>query len=351
MRSPITSNASRRNAAALSKPQFAITLSDTLNESMPLGVFISWSGNKSHKVAQALREWLPLIYLDKIDPFLSSHDIAAGSRGGDTIASRLGQCRVGIFCLTGENLLAPWILFEAGAISKVVGESFVCTYLMGIDVSHLDPPLSQFQASLADKEGTKRIVETIHKALGESAPGVQLVERSFEAVWNGLKQELQSIESEPSDAPAPARKPEGEILEELVTMMRSQRLDGLENAVIRLGQQIQLLLTREPSPTRSSLRSEIPSHLSAVFAPWDLQLISDSQKAILVHNLEAAGLSQASEALKQSELSTTKDGSTVRILAPALLLPDLAHERVTEMIKFVLAVRLVSMLPDNPLTS
>lgn len=37
-------------------------------------VFISWSGNKSHKVAMIFREWLPSV-IQSLEPYVSSEDI------------------------------------------------------------------------------------------------------------------------------------------------------------------------------------------------------------------------------------------------------------------------------------
>ena len=51
-------------------------------------VFISWSGEKSRAVAQALREWLPYIN-SEIEPWMSDADIDLGKRWSDQVAKEL----------------------------------------------------------------------------------------------------------------------------------------------------------------------------------------------------------------------------------------------------------------------
>ena len=50
-------------------------------------------------------------------PWMSETDIEKGTRGLSELAKALEAIKVGISCLTPENLSAPWLLFEAGARS------------------------------------------------------------------------------------------------------------------------------------------------------------------------------------------------------------------------------------------
>jgi hypothetical protein len=82
-------------------------------------VFISWSGERSRAVAEALREWLPNV-IQTVNLWVSLADIEKGARWSTDITAQLEECSVGLICLTPENLSAPWLLFEAGALSKMV---------------------------------------------------------------------------------------------------------------------------------------------------------------------------------------------------------------------------------------
>jgi len=77
-------------------------------------VFISWSGEPSRSVAQALRDWPPMV-VQHVEPWMSDEDIESGGRWNDQIAAELEQADYGIICLTSTNLDRPWLLFEADA--------------------------------------------------------------------------------------------------------------------------------------------------------------------------------------------------------------------------------------------
>jgi len=85
-------------------------------------LFISWSGKLSHKIAKELQEWFPLV-INQLEPFVSGESIKKGDRWILDIFSELEQSNFGIVCLTKENLLESWIMFEAGALSKNISQS------------------------------------------------------------------------------------------------------------------------------------------------------------------------------------------------------------------------------------
>src|SRR4051794_19228421 len=98
---------------------------------------------------------------------MSAEDIDKGARWGNEIASELEACDFGIICLTPANLQAPWIYFEAGALSKAVERARVSPLLLGLKPSDVTGPLVQFQFTLPQRSDMLRLVDAINDACGE----------------------------------------------------------------------------------------------------------------------------------------------------------------------------------------
>ena len=182
-----------------------------------MDVFISWSGNRSEKVAEALREWLPNV-IQSVAPFMSASDIEKGSRWSNEIAEHLDKAEFGLICLTPENLTTPWLLFEAGALSKSIETSRVVPYLYGLTPTQLEWPLAQFQAAEAKKSPTLEVVESINGALDENKLESGRLERAFETWWPQLEASLGNIPEATEEVP-PSRSDQ-EILEEILSLCR-----------------------------------------------------------------------------------------------------------------------------------
>ena len=171
-------------------------------------------------MAEALSTWLKLM-ADTIEPFVSSRDIPKGDRGFNVIADRLEGTTCGIICVTRENSLAPWINFEAGALSKAVGQSRVIPLLLDVAVSDITGPLKQFQAvSSNSREDVYKMVDSIRSFSGLNLTDETLKTR-FTMFWPGLESELQKARAiKGSDGNTTPVRSVSEVLEEVLILTR-----------------------------------------------------------------------------------------------------------------------------------
>lgn len=204
-------------------------------------IFISWSGVRSQRVGEALRDWLPNV-IQALQPWMSASDIDKGIRWRTEIAAFLEQSSIGIICLTPENLNAPWILFEAGALSKLQQSAYICTFLYRLEPADLQDPLAQFQTTKAQKEDTRKLIQTINRGLGENTLSENKVNDAFDVWWPKLEQSLNAITSE-EDVSRPKRRDREvleEILERIRTLTRLVDLGGFGGALydFKVGQNV-----------------------------------------------------------------------------------------------------------------
>jgi len=181
-------------------------------------VFISWSGEKSKTVAEVFRDWLPNV-IQSIKPWMSSEDIKKGGRWSPDISKQLEESQVGIICLTSENINAPWILFEAGALSKKTSESYVCTFLFDIKSSDFEGPLTLFQATEFNKTDLKKMIYTINDIHSDKKLEKSRLDKAFTKWWPDFEERLRKIpESKTQSIP---KRSEREILEEIIKLLRN----------------------------------------------------------------------------------------------------------------------------------
>jgi len=156
-------------------------------------IFISWSGERSKLIANALQTCLNGIF-PKILVTWMSKEIPIGSRWGRELSNQLQETNYCITCLTKENIDAPWILFEAGAIAKAIDNAYVCPYLFSIEQNEIerDHPLTQFQCTNADRNGTWVLIKNINKLAGECIIE-QSLQTAFDVWWNKLEKEFENI--------------------------------------------------------------------------------------------------------------------------------------------------------------
>jgi hypothetical protein len=155
-------------------------------------LFLSWSGEVSQKVAQALRNWLPYI-VQPVRPFLSTIDISKGERWNNVLSQELKDASYGIVCVTPYNIQKPWMNFEAGMLASFFDRSSLTPLLFRVDRSAITGPFSQFQSALCNEDDILSMVCSINYKLGDAKLDHEVLIRTFDVWWKELKKELDSI--------------------------------------------------------------------------------------------------------------------------------------------------------------
>lgn len=224
-------------------------------------IFISWSGESSKECAEALRSWLPLTN-QEISPFVSSQDISKGERGLAAIASRLQECSFGIVCVTRDNQSAPWINFEAGALSRELGESSLIPFLLDMPIKDLSGPLSQFQATDSMNESD---VWSMVKSINDKCKNPidqDRLRKIFDAFWEELAHNLHAIRSKRTEERAVPERDTPDILNELVGLVREQsnRIGTLQGLVRETQGSVSHYTINEPHEVKISAEPQSEKH-------------------------------------------------------------------------------------------
>lgn len=155
---------------------------------MELKIFFSWSGQASQKIATILGKFIPCIIQNTV-PFVSSHDLESGGRWRLQLSEELEKTNYGILCLTPENTDSPWIIFEAGALTKQITDSRACGLLFnGLAATDISGPLSQFQHKTFSKENLYSLIVDINKRIASPSTDQQL-NIVFESLWPKIEEE------------------------------------------------------------------------------------------------------------------------------------------------------------------
>ncbi len=153
-------------------------------------VFISWSGQVSQAVANELSKWLEHV-VPNITTFVSTQDIDAGDRWEARISDELNASHHAVLCVTRDNQTAPWLLYEAGALGKLISRAKVIPYTIGFLPRELTiGPLSRFQGVPNDRNGTWELVRSLNRS--QPTPKEEaFVRESFDLWWPLLETSMQ----------------------------------------------------------------------------------------------------------------------------------------------------------------
>ena len=90
----------------------------TATPSLQKKIFIMWSGDLSKNIAKELKKTLEkeIFANTALQCFFSDENIVSGEDWWNRLKGELKKCDMGIICITKENVRAPWIYFESGAL-------------------------------------------------------------------------------------------------------------------------------------------------------------------------------------------------------------------------------------------
>ena len=167
-------------------------------------VFLSWSGATSRELAEALHDWIPCV-IQNAKPFMSAGDIDKGKRWSDVVGEELNQSDYGIICITRYNCASPWLHFEAGAISRALGKSYVSPLLFNVEPSAVEGPFRQFQmtvysTAVGSEDHCKHEIRSLIRSINQRLdPGLRLTEEllkiAFDKWWPDLVDKIRPIAS------------------------------------------------------------------------------------------------------------------------------------------------------------
>jgi hypothetical protein len=191
-----------------------------------LKVFISWSLPLSHKVALILRDWLPRM-MHLVDPWVSSEDIEKGTWWNQGLIDAIEVSTVGIVVITPANFERAWINFEAGALARAIRPSggIVAPLLINVPGSSIEGPLGSLQLTRFEEDDFFQLVQDINVRIAHPLKD-DVLREEFELKWPMLVKKINSalLQSDDEDS-QPEKRPQGEILEDLVSVVRDLRQD------------------------------------------------------------------------------------------------------------------------------
>lgn len=264
-------------------------------------VFISWSGGLSGQVAEVLSEWIGDV-LQNTKSWLSNADIDKGSLWFGEISGQLADTSVGIVILTKENVTASWILFETGALSKGLTKSRVCPFLVDLKDTDLKPPLSQFNATVPEKEDMRKLIKVINaqnednKLLDE-----EKVNKAFEKWWDEFKTKFDAVLKN-HKSPQKTERPLEDMIVEILETSRSIQTN-IQERMFKFETE---LVTKKQEPYL-----DIPPDIKELVIKVDqeielLKFKEHSIEEVFIGNFYSQGLQEYEEALKYYNLALAK---------------------------------------------
>lgn len=159
-------------------------------------VLLSWSGDESKEIAKCFKNMMSVVFSPVVETYMSEVDSPIGKRGVESLAKILNDCNYGVFFVNKANALAPWIHYEAGAISKESPISRLMVLLLDNNPMYISgTPLSDFTYSMFNKEGVLKIINAIIDISGYSDKKENFINR-FNNEWPNFYDSCEKIKKQ-----------------------------------------------------------------------------------------------------------------------------------------------------------
>lgn len=260
-------------------------------------VFISWSGERSRRVAELLHTWIQCV-IQAVEPWVSSNDIDRGALWFSQIINELGSTTHGIICLTGDNKDKPWILFEAGALAKGLASSRIYTLLVDLKPEDIKDPLAQFNHTRPIKNDMFKLLSSINSSLDSRRLKESVLGSVFETYWPQFETNFKQIidETEAGTIPEAPRKPD-DVLSEILNSVR-----GIDKRVRRIesGEQIPIFDTLPKSEEQLHADLEVRA-LSYAYSLFKKSTPPEAIEVMLSERYPSITVAEITRAMKDAK--------------------------------------------------
>ena len=190
-------------------------------------VFISWSGEFSKEIAQAIYQWLPNV-IQAIDPYISVEGLRPGQVWDAALLNDLRSTDFGILCVSNDNQGAKWLNFEAGLFAAIEGRPVV-PILVDLSPGRVSGPIGHFHAKkMAEKEFFDVICDI--NGICEDPLTKDRLEYAFKLQWPNLDESIGKIKRNYLDTTdqkptqqLPIESSTESMVEEILLILRSQQ--------------------------------------------------------------------------------------------------------------------------------
>ncbi|MBU8865574.1 toll/interleukin-1 receptor domain-containing protein [Paenarthrobacter sp. MMS21-TAE1-1] len=170
-------------------------------------------------MAQAIYKCLPSLF-DNAKPWISTEN-RSGSIWLPEIDKQLSDTDFGIVCVSKQNQGAPWLNYEAGALSRKVDAKRELMPVLLVDFDdtvEVTGPVTGFQMKFANLEDFFVIMKDLNES--ELGPGIDadILRMRVELIWPSIEAEVKKVKSSHDSQDVKKRTDDDKYEELLVTV-------------------------------------------------------------------------------------------------------------------------------------